>query len=145
MKNKRFVHKLKFYCWVLLFVAYSVTAAGVMIDALNDNYRELSQVAVTTAESPTEIRMSGASQIAAVYRAQSGAPFSSLPPGSTFKVVWPDGSSEYVTVVSQSSGVGVQPIPGSRRIAPEEASPSSELQMVPVDPLDEPDAAIEFR
>lgn len=145
MKNKRFVHKIKFYFWVLLFVAYSVTAAGVMIDALHDNYRDLSQVAVTTADSPAEIRMSGATQIAAVYRAQSGAPFSSLPPGSTFKVVWPDGSSEYVTVISQSSGTGVQPVLGTQRIAPEPGAPTSELQIVPVDPLDEPDGAIEFR
>lgn len=143
MKDKRFVHKMKFYFWVLLFVAYSVAAAGVMIDALNDDYRALSQVAVTTVDSPTEIRMSGASQIAAVYRAQSGAPFSSLPPGSTFKVVWPDGSSEYVTVVSQASGTGVQPIPGTRQVAPEQV-PSQEVQLVPVDAPDAPAAALEF-
>ena len=94
--NKRpLAGKFRRYFWVLLFATYSVGAAGVMIDVLADEYRHLSQVA-------------------AVYRASSGAPFSTLPPGSTFKVVWPDGSSEYVMVVSASSGSGVHPIAGTQ-------------------------------
>jgi len=106
--------KVTRYFWVLLFATYSVGAAGVMIDVLADEYRHLSNVAVTTVRSPEELRMSGAAQVAAVYRASSGAPFSTLPPGSTFKVVWPDGSSEYVMVVSPNSSSGVHPLAGTQ-------------------------------
>ncbi|WP_396615869.1 hypothetical protein ACHZ97_17265 [Lysobacter soli] len=106
--------KVRRYFWVLLFATYSVGAAGVMIDVLADEYRHLSQVAVTTARSSEELRMSGAAQVAAVYRASSGAPFSTLPPGSTFKVVWPDGSSEYVMVVNPTSSTGTHPIAGTQ-------------------------------
>lgn len=117
MKNVRFVDKVKRYFWVLLFATYSVAAAGVVIDVLGDDYRELSQVAVTTVHSSDEVRMTGAAQVAAVYRAQSGAPFATLSPGSTFRVVWPDGSSEYVMVVSPSASAGVQPIAGTQQRA----------------------------
>lgn len=115
MKNLLQAGRMKRYFWVLLFATYSVAAAGVVIDVLGDEYRQLSQVAVTTVHSSDEMRMSGAAQVAAVYRASSGAPFSTLPPGSTFKVVWPDGSSEYVMVVSPASSSGVQAIPGSQQ------------------------------
>ncbi|WP_341867483.1 hypothetical protein [Luteimonas yindakuii] len=119
------------WVWVTVFAAYSVTAAGVMIDALTDNYRELTQVATTTVESPEHTRSLGATQLAAAYRAQGGAPFATLPPGSAFRVVWPDGSSEYVMVVSQSSGTGIRPIPGTQRPAPEDAAETGRLQLLP--------------
>ena len=114
MKREHFKRTAKIGFWALLLSAYSVGAAGVMIDVFGADYRELGQVAVTSVSSKPERRSLSAAQIAAVYRAQSGAPFSSLPPGSTFKVVWPDGSSEYVMVVSPSSSAGVQPIPGTQ-------------------------------
>lgn len=114
MKREHFKRTAKIGFWALLLSAYSVGAAGVMIDVFGADYRELGQVALTSVDSRTERRSLSAAQIAAVYRAQSGAPFSSLPPGSTFKVVWPDGSSEYVMVVSPSSSSGVQPIPGTQ-------------------------------
>jgi hypothetical protein len=114
---KNMASKAGRYFWVLLFATYSVAAAGVVIDVLGDEYRHLSQVAVTTVDSSAELRMSGAAQVAAVYRANSGAPFSTLPPGSTFKMVWPDGSSEYVMIVSPSASAGVETIPGSAQPA----------------------------
>jgi hypothetical protein len=117
MKNLLMARKAKRYFWVLLFATYSVAAAGVVIDVVGDEYRHLSQVAVTTVRSHQDVRMTGASQVAAVYRASSGAPFSTLPPGSTFKVLWPDGSSEYVMVVSPTSTVGVQTLEGTQRAA----------------------------
>ncbi|GAA5082213.1 hypothetical protein [Lysobacter panacisoli] len=116
MKKLGWADKVARYFWVLLFATYSVAAAGVMIDVLGDEYKDLSQVAVTTVHSSEDVRMSGAAQVAAVYRASSGAPFSTLPPGSTFKVVWPDGSSEYVMVVSPASTSGVHPIPHTQRV-----------------------------
>ncbi|MBN7137907.1 hypothetical protein A7A76_00265 [Lysobacter enzymogenes] len=114
MKREHFKRTAKIGFWALLLSAYSVGAAGVMIDVFGADYRELGQVAVTSVDSKSERRSLSAAQIAAVYRAQSGAPFSTLPPGSTFKVVWPDGSSEYVMVVSPSASGGVQPIPGTQ-------------------------------
>lgn len=114
MKREHLKRTAKIGFWALLLSAYSVGAAGVMIDVFGADYRDLAQVAVTSVESKPERRSLSAAQIAAVYRAQSGAPFSTLPPGSTFKVVWPDGSSEYVMVVSPASTGGVQPIPGTQ-------------------------------
>ena len=132
-KKNKFLPKLKFWFWALLFGTYSVTAAGVMIHALvGGDHGELSQVAVTTVESSAEARIGGAAQVAAVYRAQSGTPFSTLPPGSTFQIIWPDGSSEYVTVVSQSSAAGVQLLPGTQMQAPAAMSPIGGLEIVPL-------------
>ncbi|RAX28714.1 hypothetical protein, partial [Enterococcus sp. HPCN18] len=56
----------------------------------------------------------GASQVAAVYRAQSGMPFASLPAGSTFQVVWPDGSTETMVIVDPTSPNGVRPLANSQ-------------------------------
>lgn len=103
--------------WVALLMAYSAMAATVAIDALDEDYRGLSQVAATDARSGDAQRSLSATQLAAIYRARSAAPFSALPPGSTLKVVWPDGSSEYVVVVDPASSAGVQAIPGTRRAA----------------------------
>ncbi|WP_235566471.1 hypothetical protein [Lysobacter sp. Root667] len=135
MKDKRFVNKAKLGFWILLFAAYSVGAAGVVIDVLADDYSELSQVAVTTVHSPEQSRRASSAQVAAMYRAQSGAPFSSLPPGSTFKVVWPDGSSEYVMIVSPASSTGAQPIPGTQqsRLPIRTTLPTPDLNGVEVD------------
>lgn len=133
MKKNNILPKLKFWFWALVFGAYSVTAAAVMIHALvGEDHAELSQVAVTTVESPIEARVGGAAQVAAVYRARSGTPFSTLPPGSTFQIIWPDGSSEYVTVVSQSSAAGVQLLPGTQLPAQEAMSPVDGLQVIPL-------------
>src|SRR5690606_22503681 len=119
MNRKKIMPRLRFWFWALLFGAYSVTATGVMVHALvGTGHDGLSQVTVTTVDSSAEARIGGAAQLAAVYRAQSGAPFSTLPPGSTFQVIWPDGSSEYVTVVSQSSPAGLRLPPGTQLGAP---------------------------
>ncbi|MEN1926446.1 hypothetical protein WCE55_07305 [Luteimonas sp. MJ293] len=130
--KKNYLPRLRFWLWVALFGAYSVTAVGVMVHALvGEEHDSLSQVAVTSVDSTAEARIGGAAQLAAVYRAQSGTPFSALPPGSTFKVIWPDGSSEYVTVVSQSSKAGVQLLPDTQLRAGEMMTPAGELQAVP--------------
>ena len=118
MKKEAVVHRIKLLFWTLLLTAYSVAAAGVVIDVLGKDYRGMSAVAATSVHSPLEKRVAGAAQVAAAYRAGSGVPFATLPTGSSFKVVWPDGSSEYVTVVSVSSSDGVRPIPGTQRPAP---------------------------
>ncbi|WMJ70704.1 hypothetical protein [Stenotrophomonas sp. 24(2023)] len=111
MNYRRFLHGAKFWFWVVLFVAYSAGAVGLlMIDTYEDRYRYLSKVETTSVASRDEVRRAGASQVAAVYRAQSGMPFSSLPAGSTFQVVWPDGSTETMVVVDPTSPNGVQPL-----------------------------------
>lgn len=113
MNQTRFVQKAKNWFWLLLFVAYAAFAAGVVIDTVSPKYRGLTRISVVSTQSPQEIRMRGASQAAAVYRATSGAPFSSLPPGTTFKIVWPDGSSEDIVVGSPVSSIGARPVQAS--------------------------------
>jgi hypothetical protein len=114
MNYRRFIHGAKFWIWVVLFVAYSAGAVGIMlIDTYEDRYRNLSKVKLTNVHTDEEVRRAGASQVAAIYRAQSGMPFSTLPPGSTFQIVWPDGSSETVVVVDPASPVGIEPLAGT--------------------------------
>jgi P pilus assembly chaperone PapD len=115
MNGKRFVQKSKFWLWMLLFVAYAAFAAGIVVDTLKPEYRGLTQVSVVSVESPREARIKGASQVAAIYRATSGAPFTSLPPGTTFKIVWPDGSSETVVVGDPRSSTGAKLLPGTQQ------------------------------
>ena len=115
MNHKRFVQKAKSCFWVLLFVAYAALAAGVVVETVNPEYRGLTQISVVSVSSPDEMRRKGASQAAAVYRATSGVPFSSLPPGSTFKIVWPDGSSETIVVGSPLSSVSARTIKGTQQ------------------------------
>lgn len=109
MNHQRFVRKARNWFWLLLFVAYAAFAAGVVIDTVSTKYRSLTRISAVSGQAPVEVRMKGASQAAAVYRATSGAPFSSLPPGTTFRIVWPDGSSEDIVVGSPVSSVGARP------------------------------------
>ncbi|MGH8054982.1 MAG: hypothetical protein ACREP4_13795 [Stenotrophomonas sp.] len=114
MNYRRLLHGAKFWVWVVLFVAYSAGAVGVvLIDTYEDRYREMSKVKLTSVNSDADQRRAGASQAAAIYRAQSGTPFSTLPPGSRFQIVWPDGSVETVTVVDPSSPLGTEPVVGT--------------------------------
>lgn len=120
--------------WLLLFAAYSVAALGVtVLDAGDEAYADLSQVAPVTVHASEEMRHLGAAQMAAMYRAQSGAPFSSLPPGTTLRVVWPDGSSEYVVVTNPAASDGIQPIPGTRRDAADRPVDAGPAASAPVD------------
>ena len=115
MNYRRVLHGAKFWFWVALFVAYSAGAVGLlMIDTQEDRYRRLSSVELTKVQSTPDARRSGASQVAAVYRAQSGMPFNSLPAGSTFQVVWPDGSTETMVIVDPTSSLGVAPVKNSQ-------------------------------
>lgn len=115
MNQKRFVQRSKFWLWTLLFVAYAAFAAGLVIDTMQPEYRGLTQVSVISVHSPRETRIKGASQVAAIYRATSGAPFSSLPQGTTFRIVWPDGSSETVVVGDPRSNTGASLLPDTRQ------------------------------
>ena len=122
MKYRRILHGAKFWFWVALFVAYSAGAVGlVMIDTYDDRYRSLSKVQLTSVKADAEVRRAGASQVAAVYRAQSGMPFASLPTGSTFQVVWPDGSTETMVIVDPTSSLGVEPVKNSQVTAADTA------------------------
>ncbi|MCU1004198.1 hypothetical protein [Stenotrophomonas maltophilia] len=125
MNYRRFLHGAKFWFWVALFVAYSAGAVGLlMIDTYEDRYRHLSKVELTTVKAQEDVRRAGASQVAAVYRAQTGMPFASLPAGSTFQVVWPagstfqvvwpDGSTETMVIVDPTSPNGVRPLANSQ-------------------------------
>ncbi|MEN5204304.1 hypothetical protein ABE473_07570 [Stenotrophomonas sp. TWI700] len=122
MNYRRILHGAKFWFWVTLFVAYSAGAVGlVMIDTYDDRYRSLSKVQLTSVKADAEVRRAGASQVAAVYRAQSGMPFASLPTGSTFQVVWPDGSTETMVILDPTSSLGVEPVKNSQVTAADTA------------------------
>jgi len=115
MNYRRILHGAKFWFWVALFVAYSAGAVGlVMIDTYEDRYRSLSKVQLTSVKTGADVRRAGASQVAAVYRAQSGMPFASLPAGSTFQVVWPDGSTETMVIMDPTSPLGAEPVKHSQ-------------------------------
>lgn len=129
-KNPVVTKKLRFWLWSALFVGYSAAVAGVVVDAIGDNYRALSDVAETTVEASPQQRQLGAAQVAALHRAQSATPLLSLPPGSTFRVVWPDGSSEVVRIVSQTRGAEV--VEGSGLDAAGLPLGPAELQVQPV-------------
>lgn len=131
--TRNFPRKLRSWLWIALFVGYSVAVAGVVVDAVGDNYRRLSRVADTSTAASLEERQLGAAQIAALYRAQSPTPFLALPPGNTFRVVWPDGSTELVRIVSQSSPHGALPVEGTQiEAAPLLDGAPAELRVVPV-------------
>ena len=122
MNYRRILHGAKFWFWVALFVAYSAGAVGlVMIDTYDDRYRSLAKVQLTSVKADADVRRAGASQVAAVYRAQSGMPFASLPTGSTFQVVWPDGSTETMVIVDPTSSQGVEPVKNSQVTAADTA------------------------
>lgn len=122
MKYRRILHGAKFWFWVALFVAYSAGAVGLLlIDTQEDRYRRLSAVELTKVQSTPEARRVGASQVAAVYRAQSAMPFTSLPAGSTFQVVWPDGSTETMVIMDPTSSLGVEPVKNSQVTAADTA------------------------
>lgn len=118
MNYRRWIHGARFWLMVALFVAYSAVAVGVvMIDTAEDRYAELSQVHLTKVGSDEQQRRAGAAQVAAVYRAGSGMPFAALPTGSTFQIVWPDGSTETMMIVDPRSRDGVVPLEGSQQAA----------------------------
>ncbi|UYB51955.1 hypothetical protein OCJ37_18595 [Xanthomonas sp. AM6] len=115
MKYRQWLHGAKFWFWVLALVAYSAAAAGLLlIDTSEQRYRGLSKVELTTTHADPDVRRAGAAQVAAIYRARSGMPFSTLPPGSTFQIVWPDGSTETVMIVSPTSSLGAEPVAGTQ-------------------------------
>jgi hypothetical protein len=56
--------------------------------------------------------------VAAVYRVQGDMPFSTLPAGSSFQIVWPAGPTETLRIVDPTSTVGAQPMRGTQVVVP---------------------------
>ncbi|MBD9470274.1 hypothetical protein [Pseudoxanthomonas sp. PXM01] len=115
MKYKRTRPGVNLLVWGLVVVAYAAAAATIVIETRDPGFRDLSRIGHMTIHAPDDVRRLGASQVAALYRARSGTPFSTLSPGSTIKVIWPDGSSEVVRVVDPSSPMGTMPVPGTQQ------------------------------
>lgn len=78
-------------------------------------YSSLSNVVGTNNGSEDVIQSAGATQVAATYRLVAG--LSKLPAGSTFTIVWQDGSSEKVVIENVMSSLGAVPIPGTQEAA----------------------------
>lgn len=118
MKYKRTRPGSNLLVWSLVVVAYAAAAATLVIETRDPEYRDLSRIGHMTIHAPEDARRLGAAQVAALYRARSGTPFSTLSPGSTIKVVWPDGSAETVRITDPSSPLGVEPVPGTQQAPP---------------------------
>ena len=118
MKSRRTRPGVNLLVWSLVVVAYAAAAATLVIETRQPEYRDLTRVAHMTIHLPDDARRLGAAQVAALYRARSGTPFSTLAPGSTIKVVWPDGSSETVRVTDPSTPLGATPVRGTQVPAP---------------------------
>jgi hypothetical protein len=116
MKYKRTRPGANLLVWSLVVVAYAAAAATIVIETRDPGFRDLSRIGHMTIHAPDDVRRLGASQVAALYRARSGTPFSTLAPGSTIKVVWPDGSSEVIRVTDPSSPLGAAPVPGTQQL-----------------------------
>ncbi|WP_334180556.1 hypothetical protein [Pseudoxanthomonas sp.] len=115
MKYKRTRPGVNLLVWGLVVVAYAAAAATIVIETRDPGFRDLSRVGHMTIHAPDDARRLGAAQVAALYRARSGTPFSTLSPGSTIKVVWSDGSSEVVRIGDPSSPLGAAPVPGTQQ------------------------------
>lgn len=102
--------------WLLVFATYAAAGTTVVLNALEAPYRNLRQMPTGTHAGSDE-RAIGAAQLAALYRARSGAPFSALPVGTTLEVRWPDGTRETLRVVDPRSPTGVVPV--SRTVSAE--------------------------
>lgn len=118
MKYKHTRPGVNLLVWGLVVVAYAAAATTLVIETRKPEYRGLTRIGHMTIHMPDEARRLGAAQVAAIYRARSGTPFSTLAPGSTIKVVWPDGSAETVRVTDPSSPLGVDPVKGTQIAAP---------------------------
>ncbi len=112
MKARRFLPTRHAWLALLVFITYAAAAATVVINALDLPYRGLQQIPHGV-EASREARAIGAAQLVAIYRARSGAPFSTLPAGTTVEVQWPDGSRETLRVVDPLSPTGVVPLQGN--------------------------------
>ncbi len=115
MKYKRMRPGANALVWILVVVAYAAAAATIVIETHDPEYRDLTRVGHMTIHAPDDLRRLGAAQVAALYRARSGTPFSTLAPGSTIRVVWPDGSAETIRVTDPSSPLGAAPVPGTQQ------------------------------
>lgn len=95
----------------VLFTA-DVKAQSVSINAGSSPYSQVPAAQGVGIGSIVEIRIAALTALAGMYRATHGV--QTLPAGTTFKVTWQDGSSEYATVISLFSSVGVTPIAGTQ-------------------------------
>ena len=115
MKYKRTRPGINLLVWGLVVVAYAAAAATIVIETRDPGFRDLSRVGHMTIHAPDDARRLGAAQVAALYRARSGTPFSTLAPGSTIKVVWADGSAETVRITDPGSPLGIELVPGTQQ------------------------------
>ncbi|MBD9478933.1 hypothetical protein [Pseudoxanthomonas sp. PXM02] len=115
MKYKRTRPGVNLMVWGLVVVAYAAAAATIVIETRDPSFRDLSRIGHMTIHAPEDVRRLGATQVAALYRARSGTPFSTLSPGSTIKVIWPDGSSEVVRITDPASPLGATPVRGTQQ------------------------------
>lgn len=104
---------------LLLLSLSSQADAQVVMRASNLPYSQFPAVVNASVRSMLEVRVAALSAAAGAYRAMPGQnPLTALPVGRKFKLVYTDGSSEEALVVSLSSNVGAEPVPGTQQDAP---------------------------
>jgi hypothetical protein len=108
MSRHDFIRGARFWVWIALLAVYSAAAAAVLvIDARDPELLRLPQVASTGVDADPAQRQAAGTQLAAALRERNALPLSSLPAGTQFQVVWPDGSRETLQVFDPASALGV--------------------------------------
>lgn len=102
----------KFVLVGLLFAGVALAGSIVTLDGRKAPYNGLSNVQGTDITADEMIRIAGMTQAVATYRLTHGV--TTLPAGSTIRMVWPDGSAEKGSVITPMSGVGTVPMPGTQ-------------------------------
>lgn len=111
----RISRKKKWSLVGLTFVAFSVIAATISINAQAFPYNQVPAAQGLSAYEMAELRIAGLTGLAGMYRSTNG--LGSAPVGTKIKVTWADGSTEEATVVCLAGSVCVQPIPGTQKPA----------------------------
>lgn len=97
----------------LMILSMPLVAAAVTVRAGDAPYNSVPAASGVTVLSISEVRVAAMFGLWGAYRTVHG--FTALPRGSTFTVIYSDGSSENATVACVGGTVCVIPVPGTQR------------------------------
>lgn len=107
--------KARFYLIGLVALSFAALAATITVYASDPRWNSLNNVAGTGISSELGIRSLGAFVIVRMHN-ETPAQSKPIQLGSTFKVVWQDGSSEQVKYQCNTSpAVCAKPVPGTQQ------------------------------
>ncbi|WP_216362307.1 hypothetical protein, partial [Xanthomonas arboricola] len=111
--KKREIFKRYFAFFALLVLCLPVIASAVTIRAGDSPYNQVPSASGITVLDDSALRVAAMFGLWGMYRTANG--FDKLPRGSTFDVIYSDGSSEKATVACVGGTVCVIPVPGTQR------------------------------